>query len=332
MLELRELAGRNTQVVCLTATLPPQKQDRFLENMDMRVDGLQVLRDVTTRPNIAYSVEEYSAEHEVEFLQELVERKKAEYPALDKIVIYCRKIDQVKKFAAALGCTAFWQTAGNEREKEEILEKSTKGEKRVFTSTNALGKGIDAPSIRVVIHIGVIDSLDDYGQQSGRAGRDGHTASEAIVLRKVIVGKDGMGRPEQGWKMELEMKEFLRGSVCKRVVMDRYMDGDIERKSCRFGEQFCDVCRGRGTKRVRVVDEQDIPAAKKVHTESHQVEEHAGQEARQQLWQERRRFIAIETQRRENRIEQSQFADLVDNLFREVEARLFHLPNSQASQ
>ncbi len=33
----------------------------------------------------------------------------------------------------------------------------------MFTSTNALGEGIDAPGIRVVIHVGIVDNLDDYG-------------------------------------------------------------------------------------------------------------------------------------------------------------------------
>ena len=134
------------------------------------------------RSNIVYSVTRYDVEEEVEFVRALVERKKAQYPAEDKIVIYCRKIEQVKEFAKVLRCQAFWRGAGTEQEKQEILEILTKGDERVFTSTNALGEGIDAPNIRVVIHIGIVDSLDDYGQQSGRAGRDGRTASEAIIL------------------------------------------------------------------------------------------------------------------------------------------------------
>ena len=238
----------------------------------------------------------------------------AQYPASDKIVIYCRKIGQVKDFAHALGCTAFWRSAGNEQEKAEILDKLTSGDERVFTSTNALGEGINAPSIRVVIHIGIIDSLDDYGQQSGRAGRDGCTASEAIILRKVVVGKDGRRRPEQGWKMEPEMKQFLSGSVCKRVVIGRYMDGESERKACRAGEQFCDVCRGHRTKRARVVEPEAGPIAKRMHVEHKQVE---GDQSERHFMREQREFAVIESQRREIRVEQGHFANLVDDLFRE---------------
>lgn len=315
VLQLRELAGQDVQVVCLTATLPPQKEEAFLEAMDMRVNGLQILRDITVRPNIAYSVKEYEAEEEVEFLQELVERKKVQYPASDKIIIYCRKIEQVQEFAKALKCTAFWRNVGTEQDKEEILRQLTGGEERVFTSTNALGEGIDAPNIRVVIHVGIIDSLDDYGQQSGRAGRDGHTPSEAIILQKVVVGKDGRRRPEQGWKTEPEMKEFFSGSVCKRAVMDQYMDGESGRVSCRAGEQFCDVCRSRGTKRIRVVEPEAEPTAKRVRVEDEESE--SSHQDRRQLTREQREFATIDGQRRERRIEQGRFVGEVDGLFRE---------------
>ena len=52
---------------------------------------------------------------------------------------------------------------------------------QVFTVTNALGVGIDTPTIWVVIHVSVLKELKQYSQESGRAGRDGQ-ASEAIIM------------------------------------------------------------------------------------------------------------------------------------------------------
>ena len=46
--------------------------------------------------------------------------------------------------------------------------------------------------------------------------------------------------------------------------MDQYIDRDSERRSCRSGEQFCNVCRGYGTKRVRVVEEEAAEETKRV--------------------------------------------------------------------
>ena len=53
---------------------------------------------------------------------------------------------------------------------------------RVITATNALGLGVDLPSVRAVVHVGVPVKLRDYTQESGRAGRDGKR-SEAIIMR-----------------------------------------------------------------------------------------------------------------------------------------------------
>lgn len=43
-------------------------------------------------------------------------------------------------------------------------------------ATKALGSGVDAATIRVVIHVGLVRRLRDYGQERGRAGRDGGRA------------------------------------------------------------------------------------------------------------------------------------------------------------
>jgi len=40
----------------------------------------------------------------------------------------------------------------------------------LFWSTSASGKGIDAATVRVVIHVGAVDKLDNFAQQSGCAG------------------------------------------------------------------------------------------------------------------------------------------------------------------
>ena len=47
--------------------------------------------------------------------------------------------------------------------KREIIAILTKGEERLFQSTSTLGEGIDTSTIRVVIYIGGINKLDDFG-------------------------------------------------------------------------------------------------------------------------------------------------------------------------
>jgi superfamily II DNA/RNA helicase len=133
----------------------------------------------------------------------------------------------------------------------------------VFTATNALGVGIDAPTIRVVIHVGVLKELKQYSQESGRAGRDGQ-ASEAIIIQANTTDRNGRRRREVGYDTEDVIKEFVAGERCRRAVLDGYIDGQFDRRSCEEEEQRYDVYRGitavEGRRRVRVVGrvEEDV--------------------------------------------------------------------------
>ena len=97
--------------------------------------------------------------------------------------MYCHKITDMQSYASEIGGAVFYSDVGEIERKREIVRMLTTGQERLFWSTSALGEGIDASTIRVVIHVGGINKLDDFGQQSGRAGRDGVTASESIVLQ-----------------------------------------------------------------------------------------------------------------------------------------------------
>ncbi|MCE4612159.1 MAG: DEAD/DEAH box helicase [Desulfurococcales archaeon] len=55
------------------------------------------------------------------------------------------------------------------------------GGRRVIVATKAFGMGVDIPNIRWIIHVSPSDSLEDYVQEAGRAGRDGLRSIAAIL-------------------------------------------------------------------------------------------------------------------------------------------------------
>ena len=159
--------------------------------MDMEPADVHIVRESTVRSNIAYSVIAYDGAREDEFVGQMVKAKLSQYPANDRIIVYCRTIAQMKHFAEEIGGMVFHSAVGNIAKKREIVAMLTSGDERLFWSTSALGEGIDARTVRVVIHVGVVDQLEDFAQQSGRAGRDGVTASESIILRRFDVRERG---------------------------------------------------------------------------------------------------------------------------------------------
>ncbi|KAF2801299.1 uncharacterized protein BDZ99DRAFT_347351, partial [Mytilinidion resinicola] len=80
---------------------------------------------------------------------------------------------------------------GSSKEKSELVKQLTKGRQQVFTAINALGLGINTPTIRVVVHIGTIRKMRHYAQESGRAGRD-RRKSKAIIMHGFRTDKRGV--------------------------------------------------------------------------------------------------------------------------------------------
>ena len=234
--QLGELVLAETQMVMLTATLPPCEEAEFYRCMAIPPETVTTFRASTTRKNVRYQIQETEGAPTDDQVVQLVRRKLAEH-ASGKIIVYGTSTRRVQDVAAALACDAYY---GDVHDKGKVFERIVGPACRVVVATNALGLGIDIPDIRVVIHMDPPRSLRDFAQESGRAGRDGHV-SESIM----------MVSPSRS-NFDPHVSALWKGERCCRIMLDEYLDGRIDRTECEDGEEACYVCE-------RDRDIEDIP-------------------------------------------------------------------------
>ncbi len=117
----------------------------------------------------------------------------------EKTVIFCRSRARSEQLAALLtasGICAEHYHAGMERESRiAVQNRFMVGMTDVLCATTAFGLGVDVPDIRRTVHDHLPDSLTDFVQQSGRAGRDGQRAQCILFLEpNDLVAKSAIAR------------------------------------------------------------------------------------------------------------------------------------------
>ena len=153
------------------------------------------------RANIFYTVQPYLVLEEL--ATSLADELKSDVIDTPKTIIFCRKLEDTALLYMTLKqnlgyyftypagypdvqqfrLVDMYTRACRTEFKEAIIRSFTLSQSvlRIVLATTAFGMGIDCPNIHRIIHWGPPANLEQYLQETGRAGRDGKQA-EAILL------------------------------------------------------------------------------------------------------------------------------------------------------
>ena len=180
---LREHISGKVPFLALTASATPQVVVDIMKKLSFRKEN--VLRTSFSRKNISYLVRKI--EDKEAYLVKTLSKVKGSG------IVYVRSRKRCREVAELLlknSISADFYHAGLPDELRDKKQVSwTTGETRVIVATNAFGLGIDKSDVRFVIHWDMPDSIENYYQESGRAGRDGKSAFAVLLLSPADTGK-----------------------------------------------------------------------------------------------------------------------------------------------
>tara|TARA_B110000908_G_scaffold167848_1_gene221545 strand:+ start:5572 stop:7464 length:1893 start_codon:yes stop_codon:yes gene_type:complete len=216
--------------IALTATA----NNKVLKDIsnNLQLSNHRLFKKSFFRENLAYQV--FKIEDKLERLLQIFTKTKV--PA----IIYVNSRKKTAEIANFLNANAFKSTfyhAGlTVVEKETAFSDWMTEKKPIIVATNAFGMGIDKPNVGLVIHYNLPSSIENYVQETGRAGRNENKSFGVLLYNEndIFLQKQ---QTENSIPSILEVKEVHK----KLYQYFRIANGELLEEA--FSFNFYEFCK-----------------------------------------------------------------------------------------
>ncbi|NVK53646.1 MAG: RecQ family ATP-dependent DNA helicase [Flavobacteriaceae bacterium] len=163
-------------IIALTATATQQVIEDITGNLEL--ENVAIFKKSFFRENLAYQW--FTIEDKLGRLVQICRKNTS------PVIIYVNsrnKTIEIARFLKTQGFSACFYHGGlSSVEKQEAFENWMTEATPIIVATNAFGMGIDKDNVKVVVHLDLPNSLENYVQEAGRAGRNNQKAFSVVLF------------------------------------------------------------------------------------------------------------------------------------------------------
>ena len=178
----QKIGSNKIPVSCFTATAKQKVVQDICDYFKQKLNlDLKIYATKATRANLKYHViYQEDDDQKYKTLRSLIEEKNC------PTIVYVSRTKTTAVLAEKLNQDGFVARAFNgkmdSREKVENQDAFIHGDVQIIVATSAFGMGVDKDNVQLVVHYEISDSLENYVQEAGRAGRNQSLEADCYVL------------------------------------------------------------------------------------------------------------------------------------------------------